>query len=167
MVYLKSSKNRSSKKPSWLVNTSYLVPAVFVLVFAGIGVSLLLSSNAQTLCAKQTILLGQNSSCVEPMQEILNATDSHWGGMYVGTSGVLDESTETQIKQFQSSPVGYLSQFNNASASGIVNQNTWRELCYADNIWQGSVDAFDQAGCQVAFGVSWGAAYLTSPLLNP
>ena len=149
------------------MSSSYLVPVIFVLAFAGIGASLLLTSNAQTPCAEQTVLLGQKSSCVASMQAMLNATDAHWGGSFVGSNAVLDEPTEVQVKQFQSSPVGYLSQFNNASADGIVNQNTWRELCFADNIWQGSADAFNAAGCPVAFGVAWGAVYMGHPLTNP
>jgi hypothetical protein len=150
-------------KQSWLISRSYLVPVVFVIAFSGIGVSLLLSSNAQTPCAKQTILVGQHGGCVQDIQEILNATGSNWGGSLVAVSGHFDSGMQTQLEKFQGTTVAGISTYTGGTASGIVDTSTWRALCYADNIWQGSQSAFVNAGCETVFGVAWDASYSTSP----
>jgi hypothetical protein len=135
--------------------------------FAGIGVSLLLGSNAQVPCTKQTVSIHQHDDCVLSIQRMLDATDSHWGGSYVALNGNFNFSTQTQIEKFQGATANRLYLFTGDETNGVVGQNTWRELCYADNTWHGLAAPFDSAGCQVSFGVSWGGIYPNPPWDNP
>lgn len=160
-------KRRTQKqtytRPSWTTGSKYLLPVVFVIAFAGVGVSLLYGSHAQTPCTKQTLRDGAMNNCVLQVQQILDTTASHWGGTFVLQDSVFNTQTETQVEKFQDTQTAQLNLFTNGVDSGTVTQSTWRALCYADNIWQGSESAFNDAGCQVVFGVSWGGPYSAIP----
>jgi hypothetical protein len=147
------SQKKNVSRPSWLVRKSYLVPVVFIVAFASIGVRLLLGSNAQVPCTRKNISVGQRSVCVQYTARMLDATDSHWGGEYLSPSNNFTAATLTQVKKFQAATAG--------QANGMVGPGTWRELCYADNVWHGAEGPFNSAGCSVAFGVKWGDNYST------
>lgn len=163
---IRQHAGKPASKQSWSISRSYIIPAVFVIAFAGIGVSLLFGSNAQTSCSKQTILVGQHGGCVQDIQDMLNATASNWDGMPVAPNGHFDSSTQTQLKRFQSTHIAQLNMFTGGTGSGIVDSGTWRALCYADNTWHGSETAFVRAGCQGTFGIAWGGSYSSTPWLN-
>jgi peptidoglycan hydrolase-like protein with peptidoglycan-binding domain len=152
---------KSNNRPSWLVSKSYLIPVVFIITFGSVGV--LFGSYAETPCTKQNISIDQDNDCVMYMKRILNATDNHWNGSYLNPNGDFGTLTLEQVKKFQATPTDNLNQFTGGVATGVVGENTWQELCYADNIWHGLEEPFNDAGCQLAFGVKWGGMYPDPP----
>lgn len=159
------SKQLAYTPPSWLASRSYLIPVVFIVAFASIGVRLLYGGYAETPCVKQDLSLGKNDSCVLHLQQMLDATDSQWGGTYLVQNSAYNSQTELQVKTFQATRSMQLYRFSGGIANGVVNRNTWRALCYADNIWQGTEASFNSVGCQIVFGYKWGESYPAMPWL--